>query len=213
MSEITFNYQIPPKSIGGFAIDAFISERYSFSNSVTDIPMEDGSHASDHVIENALEIQISGFIGKAEFTAWEGPMTGPTADQSRDPKERIREAYFELLRLKSERQPVDLVTGLDTYPNMVITAFDIDRNASTGMDLPFEMTLKQIRVIKSQTTKINAAAPSADQVGGVANMGVVGTKKDDPESSFMREKWRYAVRNGMATPEDYQQKWGVAYPQ
>ena len=44
MSEITFNYQIPPKSIGGFAIDAFISERYSFTNSVTDIPMEDGSH-------------------------------------------------------------------------------------------------------------------------------------------------------------------------
>jgi hypothetical protein len=66
MAEITFNYQIPPKSIGGFAIDAFINERYSSSNSVTDVPMEDGSRASDHVVENALEIQISGFIGRAE---------------------------------------------------------------------------------------------------------------------------------------------------
>jgi hypothetical protein len=215
MAEITFNYQIPPKSIGGFQIDAFINERYSFSNSVTDIPMEDGSHASDHVVENALEIQISGFIGRVEFTAWEGPMSGPSASQAKDPKERIKAAYFELLRLKSERQPVDLVTGLDTYPNMVITSFDIDRNASTGMDLPFEMTFKQIRVIKSETTAINVKPnlPSADQVAGTADMGVAGTNKVDQESNRMKEEWRTAVKNGMATPQEYQQKWGVAYPQ
>jgi hypothetical protein len=210
MSEITFNYQIPPKSIGGFQIDAFISERYSFSNSVTDLPMEDGSHASDHVVENALEIQISGFIGRTEFTAWEGPMTGPSGNQAMNLKERIKAAYFELIRLKSERQPIDLVTGLDTYPNMVITAFDIDRNAATGMDLPFEMTLKQIRVIKSETTAINVKPnlPSADQVSGFADMGVAGTTKVDQQSNLMRESWRIAVRAGRATPQEYEQKWG-----
>nr|AGS53497.1 putative bacteriophage protein [uncultured bacterium contig00055] len=211
MAGVTFNYQIPPKSIGGFQIDGFISERYKFGNSVTDIPMEDGSTASDHVIENALEIHISGFIGNAEFTVFEGG----ASSSAEDPKARIRAAYLELLRLKSERQPLDLVTGLDTYPDMVITSFEIDRNAETGADLPFEMTFKQIRVIKSETTSINAhtRAADADQVAGDSNMGVAGTTKVDQQSNQMREEWRIAVRNGMATPQEYQQKWGVPYPQ
>jgi hypothetical protein len=213
MSEVKFNYQIPPKSIGGFKIDAFLSERYSFTNSVTDLPMEDGSHASDHVIENAKEIQISGFIGRAEFTVYEG--SAPASNQSQDPKARIKEAYFELLRLKSERKTIDLVTGLDTYPNMVITSFEINRDAATGMDLPFEMTLKEIRVIKSETVAINVkpSSTSTDQVAGKANMGPAATKKVDQESAFMKEEWRHSVRNGMASPEEYQHKWGGAYPQ
>ena len=202
MSEITFNYQIPPKSIGGFQIDAFINERYSFSNSVTDIPMEDGSHASDHVVENALEIQISGFIGRVEFTAWEGPMSGPSASQARDPKERIKAAYFELLRLKSERQPVILTTGLDAYPNMVITSFEIDRNAATGMDLPFEMTFKQIRVVRSKTVGINVKPnlPSTDQVAPVNNKGIIGKAID-----FMQEQWRLATGAGRCTEDEYRE--------
>ena len=59
MPEITFNYPIVPKNIGGFVIDAFIREGYSFKNSVTDIPIEEGSSVSDHVVEEPLEIQIS----------------------------------------------------------------------------------------------------------------------------------------------------------
>jgi hypothetical protein len=200
MAEITFNYQIPPKSIGNFKVDAFINERYSFSNSVTDIPMEDGSHASDHVVENALEIQVSGFIGRTEFTAWEGPMSGPSARQARDPRERIKAAYFELLRLKSERQPVDLVTGLDTYPNMIITSFDIDRNASTGMDLPFEMSFKQIRVVRSEKTAINVKPTSADQVAEPKNKGIIGRAID-----FMQTQWQAATGKGLCTDAEYRE--------
>ena len=208
MAEITFNYQIPPKSIGGFLIDAMLWERYKFSCSATDIPMEDGSIASDHVVENALEISISGFIGQAEFTVWGGSGSG-----GRDPKERIRATYLELLRLKSERQPLDVVTGLDTYPNMVIIAFEIDRNAANGKDLPFEMTLKQIRIVKSETTTITASTPSADQIASTANMGVAGTSRTDPESNRSKEEWRHAVRNGMATRQEYERKWGRPFSQ
>jgi len=127
-------------------------------------------------------------------------MSGPTASQAKNPRERIKAAYFELLRLKSERQPVDLVTGLDTYPNMVITSFDIDRNASTGMDLPFEMAFKQIRIIKSETTAINVKPnlPSADQVAPVKNKGLIGMAID-----FMQEQWKAAVSLGKATKDEY----------
>jgi len=213
MPEFSFNYPIAPKSIGGFVIDAFIREAYSFKNAVTDIPIEEGSNISDHVIEEPLEIQISGFIGKTEFTVWEGPLPETQADiEVPDPKARIRDAHFELLRLKSAKQPVDLVTGLDTYPNMVITSYDIDRSVETGADLPFEMTLKQVKIVKSETTTVNASRPSADQTAGTGNMGVAGTSRTTNENS-MKEEWRIAVRKNRATPADYQEKWGVPYPQ
>ena len=198
MSEISFIYNVPPVSIGGFQIDAFIRENYKFGNTVTDIPMEDGSHASDHVVENAAEITIDGFIGGVEFAVWKGSIDSLSAGGNRDPKDRIRAAYLELMRLKSERQPVDLVTGLDTYPNMVITSFEIDRDASNGNDLPFTMTFKQIRVIKSETTAINFKpnSPSADQIAPAKNKGLVGKIVD-----FMQ--WRLAMGNGKCTKEEY----------
>ena len=222
MAEITFSYPMAPKSIGGFVIDAFIREGYSFKNSATDIPVEEGSRISDHVVEEPLEIQISGFIGKAEmrryptgeFAVWEGPLPETQADINvPDPKARIRDAHFELLRLKSARQPIDVVTGLDTYPNMVITSYDIDRSVETGADLPFEMALKQIKVVKSETTTVNASRPSADQTAGEGNMGVAGTNQPNQQSNRMKEEWRQSVQMGLATPAEYQQKWGVPYPQ
>jgi|LSPZ01.1.fsa_nt_gi hypothetical protein len=218
MGEITFTYPITPKSIGGFEIDAFISENYSFSNSVTDIPVEDGSNIADHVVEEPDEIQINGFIGNAEFTVWEGPFPESAADVAQvDRKERIRAAYLELLRLKRERQPVEVVTGLDTFQTMIITSFDIGRDAETGANLPFAMSFKKIKIIKSETTTINASGGSGggagDQTAGSSNMGVAATNRPDQQSNRMKEEWRQSVQMGLTTPAEYQQKWGVPYPQ
>ena len=209
MSTFTFSYQIPEKSIGGFVIDVFREEKYNFSNDVTEIPIEDNDTASDHVVRKPREIQISAFIGQAEFVVFDGP---PQAGG--DPKERIRAAYHELLRLTDEGQPLDLVTGLDTYPNMVITSFNIDRDVETGADLPFDMTFKEIRIIKSETVTINASSPSADQVAGTANMGVAGTTRTDPASNEAKEQWRTMYRNSggdLPTKDEFYEKWGE-YP-
>ncbi|MDR0474744.1 MAG: hypothetical protein LBH43_13860 [Treponema sp.] len=211
MAQVNFSYPIPPKSIGGCLIDAFVSERYSYSNSVTDVPLEDGSVASDHVVENPFELHISGFIGKVEFAAMGGGgvRSGPYGGDN--PKARISEKYNEFLKLKSDRQPIDVVTGLDTYTNMVITSFEMERDFSSGFDMPFEMTLKQIKIVKSETTIITASTPSGDQIAGTADMGVAGTSKLDPESSRMKEVWRamYLESNGREpTREEYFDWWG-----
>jgi hypothetical protein len=215
MAIVTFSYQKTPKSIGGFEIDAFVSEQITHSNSVTDVPLEDGSTASDHVVENADEIQIQAFIGKAKFESWEGkiPETANELPQE-DPKSRIKQAYFELLRITKEKQPVDVVMGLTTATNMVITSFQIGREAATGANLPFTMAFKKVRIVKSETTTITAnSGPSGDQTAGIADMGTAGTNKPNPQSNRMKEEWRQSVQAGMVTPEEYQEKWGVPYPQ
>ena len=214
MAEFTFHYPIAPKSIGGFTIDAFIREKYIFESTVTEIPVEEGSKIADHVIDEFTEIQITGFIGQAEFVVWDGAFPSSQADiEPRDPKARIRDAHFELMRLKKRKQPITLVTGLDTYPDMIISSYEIDRTVETGADLQFDMTFKQIVIVKSETTTVNSSSPSGDQTSGEGNLGVAGTGQPNQQSNRMKEEWRQSVQMGIATPEEYQQRWGVPYPQ
>ncbi|GHV81360.1 hypothetical protein AGMMS49944_31510 [Spirochaetia bacterium] len=213
MAEIKFSYLIPPKSIGEWVIDCVLNEHYSFGNSVTEIPIEDGSVVSDHVRENSDEIQIKAFIGNTEFIEIKSQADLPDAAPG-DPKGRIRAAYQELLRLKRERQPVDVVLGLDTFHDMIITTFDIDRDVATGANLPFDMSFKNIKIVKSEKTTINSStAPAGDQTAGIAHMGTAGTNKVDPASDRAKEEWRQSVEEGMTPKWAYEEKWGVPYPQ
>ena len=199
----TFTYNIPEKSIGGFVIDVFKEEKYSFTAETTDIPIEDGDIASDHVINRPCEIQISAFIGNAEFIVFDGPQ------EAGDKKQRIRAAYYELLRLKNKGEPLTLVTGLAAFPNMVITDFAISRDVETGADLPFDMIFKEIAVVKSETVGIHRKPnlPSSDQVARTLDMGLAATTK----IYGGKEQWRTMYRNsGGANPtrEEFYEKWG-----
>jgi len=219
MAEGTINFTFPigDKSIGGFVIDAFLVETYNFANRLTNLTVEEGDNISDHVVEEPDTIEIEAFIGQTEFKTAMG--TSDT-DLSKveipdDPKSRIRQSYHELLRMKRERQPVDVVTGLDTFTDMVITSFNISRDVETGEDLPFSMSFQKIKTVKSEETQISASASSGaggDQAAGTANVGNAGTNKVDDDNSF-KERWRQWVRSGRASPAEYQEQWGVPYPQ
>jgi hypothetical protein len=115
------------------------------------------------------------------------------------------------------RQPLDVVLGLDTFHDMVITTFDIDRDAATGANLPFDMTFKNIRIVKSEKTTINSStAPAGDQTSRTVDFGTAGTKKIEDGSNRSREEWRQWVQEQNLSRDallDYEEKWGVPYPQ
>ena len=207
---VTFTYPRQTKSIGGFEIDAFVTEHYSHSNKITEIPVEEGSIISDHVIPEADEIQIKAFIGRTEFVVWEGDIPESMEDVTpEDPKTRITQAYFELLRLKEERQPVSVVTGLGTFTDMVITNFDIDRDAATGKDLSFDMTFKKVRIVKSETTTINVSSRATgggaggDQTAGIVNGGLVSGSQPIKRPNIMQQEWQAMTREGKITRSEY----------
>jgi len=182
MGTVTFTYPIIPKSIGGFEIDAFVVEQYVFGNRMTNIPVDEGVSISDHVSEEPDAVSIEAFIGNAVFETNTEPLPDDLADvEVPDPKTRIRLAYHELLRLTRSRQPVDLVTGLDTFADMVIVNFSIDRDAATGANLPFKMRLQRARTVNAEETEINA---STDQAGRTADMGPTG-RQNAPREDFV----------------------------
>jgi hypothetical protein len=133
---------------------------------------------------------------------------------------RIRRAYQELLRLKRAKELIDVVMGLDTFTDMVITSFVIDRAVENGADLPFSMEFKRVKIVKSEPTAINASSTTApktaasDQISETANEGTAVTEK--PEENQTKEEWRRRVqmeganRNILA---DYKRRWNTDYPQ
>jgi hypothetical protein len=214
--KVTFKYQIGTKSIGGFEIDAFLVEKYNFANRVTELPVEEGSNISDHVTEEPDTISIEAFIGQAKFEVYDGRIPDDLSKLNiPDPKARVRQAHHELLRMKREKQPVDIVTGLDTFTNMVITNYSFDRDVETGANLPFSMTFRNIKTVKSEETAINSSlsdSSAKDQATSTANVGSASSEKVVEENS-LKERWRQWVKMGNATAEEYQEQWGVPYPQ
>jgi hypothetical protein len=220
--EVVFTWKAPTKSIQGkedsegFVIDAFLVESYSFTNSVTDIPVEEGSTISDHVVEEQDVVSIKAFIGNAEFIVADS--SDSISKEPPDRMARVLKSYKELLRLKRTKEVCTVTTGLDVYTDMIITSLNIDRAVETGANLPFSMEFKRIKIVKSETVAINAGAGAptpgsggaADQAAGTANEGTASTK--EPEVNQEKEAWKREVARGATTNADYTRRWGTVYP-
>jgi hypothetical protein len=216
MAEIAFQYQVPKKMIGTFVVDAFLAEHYNFSNSVTDIPVEEGSNIADHIVEDQDVISVEAFIGNTAFEVVTTDGNSVSNLQVPDRMARIIQAYQELKKLVKAKKTYAVVLGLETFTGMAITTFTIDREAETGANLPFSMEFKKLKIVHSDTAKINASGSetggAGEQTGGTTNAGTSGTEK--PQDGTAKEEWRRQIRaGGPATPADYQREFGVPYPQ
>jgi hypothetical protein len=216
MPDIAFQYQVPQKMIGTYIVDAFLAEHYQFSNSVTDIPVEEGSNIADHIVEDQDVISVEAFIGNTAFEVITKDGNSISNLQAPERMERVRQAYQELKRLTKTKELLNVVLGLETFTGMAITSFVIDRDVETGANLPFTMEFKKLKIVHSDITQINAsnkeAGPSGDQTGGTINAGRAGT--EEPDNSIAKAEWRWQIENGgPATKAEYQKKFKVPYPQ
>lgn len=130
------------KKIGGIKVDAFISESHERRTSSTDYPIENGATISDHIRVEPDEIIIEGLMC-------------PKGTSS------VEYVYDQLSNLVEKKELVSVVTGLKVYINMQIQSLSVNREAGSGGSLPFSMSLKELKIVKSQT----AAIPSASLAG------------------------------------------------
>lgn len=167
------------KQIGFLKIDVFTHERISYESTVTDNPVEFGSVITDHVYNRPTRIRVRG-----------------TVDAAR------RNAAFQSLNLiHKSRLPVSVMTGLQTFPLMVMSRLDIDRNIDNAEPLEFSAEFSEItfaltqlaaqgqaalagvqdtataaidagtKVAQSVTSSVNSAATSAATAAGGVNGG------------------------------------------
>lgn len=142
MSLITFYYKDQPRgNIGGVSIDATIHDAVGYSSQVTNYPVEDGSFISDNITIQPINLTLRGLISDTPLLATN---THENIGYNEESNSRVKNAYEKLLDLYFNKEPFDVVTGLDVYEDVFFVSFDINRNADTGLALSFVAKFQNI---------------------------------------------------------------------
>jgi hypothetical protein len=137
-------------SLGKFIFDAYFNVNHNSTLSITEHPIQTGADVSDHAFmegENpTFEIGMSDVmqdISDSRFAKF-------TGDNSRSVN-----AYQILKQLQSQRIPIQFVTRLWTYNNMLIENIVAPDDDKTTYGLRATITLKEIFVANVETVKVS----------------------------------------------------------
>lgn len=157
------------KAIQDLEIDIVSSEVIELPSETTDNPIESGSEITDHIINRPILLRMVCQIGGSNLTNW---------------TDRKIEGYEALKRLRDDKQPVTVVSGLETFSNMLINNISIDRNLQNASVLQFQIEFKQAKIVSSQRVDVsnNVSATkepqTKDRATSTQNKGKVQAKSD-----------------------------------
>lgn len=128
------------KQIQDLQIDIVSSEVIELPSETTDNPIESGSEVTDHIINKPILLRMVCQIGGSTLLNF---------------ADRKLEGYEALKKLRDDRQPVTVVSGLETFSNMLINNISIDRNLQNASVLQFQIEFKQAKIVSSQRVDVS----------------------------------------------------------
>lgn len=179
------------KSIQDLQIDIVSSEVIELPSETTDNPIESGSEVTDHIINRPILLRMVCQIGGSNLTNW---------------TDRKIEGYEALKKLRDDKQPVTVVSGLETFSNMLINNISIDRNLQNASVLQFQIEFKQAKIVSSQRVDVsnNVSATkepkTKDRATSTQNKGKVQAKSDTATTNTTN------TTNGTTTSQQPTQK-------
>jgi hypothetical protein len=126
-------------------LDAAVRQVHSVEGAVSDHPVESGVDIVDHYRVLPRAVEIEGAISNSPLEAL---IPGATLVKSaigliQGDEEPALNAWAELNRFYDEAVVVEIVTSLQTYPNMVLTSLQVTRDASRSNGLFFTATARE----------------------------------------------------------------------
>ncbi len=173
------------KQIQDLQIDIVSSEIIELPSETTDNPIESGSEVTDHIINKPIILRMVCQIGGSTLLNF---------------ADRKLEGYEALKKLRDDKQPVTVVSGLETFSNMLINNITIDRSLQNASVLQFQIEFKQAKIVSSQRIDVsnNVSATkepkTKDRAASTQNKGKVQAKDDT------------ATTNGATTTQQPTQK-------
>jgi len=164
--------------IGELQLDATIQEVHEYKNEISEYPIEDGSTLSDNIRLTPEVLQITGFVtnspvsvlqeNKAEVVKQSNGKVEVKNFKREGQNNNVEFAQDVLLRISGRRiqgadvepELITVVTGLRVYDSMAIETLRMPRDASTGLALRFECTLKKVKKVKTETILIPNPKPA-----------------------------------------------------
>lgn len=161
-------------AVSSVRVDVITVETHKKKATPTQIPLEDGSIVSDHVIIQPNEVTIAFEMSNID----EGqPPVG----------ERAKTAFADLSQLELKRELLEVMTTHELYKDMVLTAIDASNAAPFDGRLVATATFTQISRVKvgggggTPSGGSNAGAGAPNQGNGNASTGNSNppTEKDE----------------------------------
>ena len=136
-------------NLGGYFFDAVFSVDTEHSLTVTQHPVQTGANISDHAFVNPIRMTMQ--VGVSDAMAYRAG-----TNYGGDGKTKSVQAYRLLCKLQELRIPMQVVTRLNTYQNMLIESIDVSDDVSTLCALKATVNLVQVLVVNVGTEKVSA---------------------------------------------------------
>ena len=150
-------------NVEGYFFDAILQTTHTASTTITEHPVETGASISDHSYINPAIVEIQIGMSDVAKSITDGQFVS-SATQSRSVA-----AFLVLEDLMKRRLPLQVVTRLKVYRNMLITEINVPDDFLTVHGLKATITFKEIFVAVVKTVKISSRPQTTDNT----NRGVV----------------------------------------
>jgi hypothetical protein len=154
-------------NIGGWFFDAFIRLDHVSKLKITEHPVQTGASITDHAYLEPKELTIEVGMSDAAKSLVSGQFS---SDRSRSVT-----AYKVLRELQDQRIPVQVLTRLGIYQNMMVESISVPDDYMSLYGLKASVVMREILVSTVKTVKISARP----QISGSTNRGTVGSVKQN----------------------------------
>lgn len=178
--------------------DAVVDENHTFTNQITDFPVETGANISDHNRPEPEKVSFHAFFSDTPLST-----QSATQDVTQDGFTFQTTAAFaagaigavdgwaraqwdKLKKLRDDGTLVTVVSTLGNYDSMVIESITVPRNAKTYDGLECTIGFKKIRVVTNELTRVVTTTPAASKKKstGAATPKDATEKDVDPLKKF-----------------------------
>ncbi|WP_423196796.1 Phage tail protein [Cupriavidus sp. H19C3] len=149
-----------PKKIGPITIGVELEESHLDEVQITEHPVEKGAEINDHAFKRQPELTLKCGWSNSQFSALAGALQSIFQGGELPKADYVSTVYSQLLALQETRQPFDVVTSLRIYRDMLFKSLAVTKDQKTGSAMTVTATLKQIRIVQTQVTKL---PPKQDQ--------------------------------------------------
>lgn len=153
-------------------VDVVEEESPTFSNTISEKPVETGSIISDHIENAPLTLTLSCII------------TGREGESAADKYERLQE-------IATEKELVEITGVLQNYSNMAIENLPVVKDTSNKQGFQVEITFKQVRVVEFDTVEVEIGEDP--ETGEQVQSGADETEKKETEEDEVDEETEKSI--------------------
>ncbi|KVN30892.1 hypothetical protein WJ63_07915 [Burkholderia pyrrocinia] len=153
---------IAPKKIGSIRVQVAIEEIHNDELTITEHPVEKGAEITDHAFKRQPDLTMRCGWSNSDYEALLGAAEATFEGGGLPSAQYVNAIYSQLLALQEARTPFDVTTSRRLYRDMLLQGLRLTTDSKTSSALVLTATLKQIRIVSTQATKLPPREDQAD---------------------------------------------------